>query len=503
MNKKQILEQLKKKDYLQGVKSSELTFFHQLFDKIREYDYDGFVQSARQNGIDLGPVFTVLEAQATERLKTEACLRSYELYLLETMFPDPGQNQEASGPGTIQPLERGKIRKLYFALSAPGFGQNHVDRLKYYISEWGLKGLEQYAWQKGLLRYFNERYHELTDFPEGEYPIEEIIRKASLPELIEEEKLVEDFLFDEAEKSKRQDGIKDDLLLEQQGREKAETLLESLYALFDQSPVDPAKIRELMLKLHMKRRIETIEKNGLLHLREHLQKNWLEGATEVARRHNFNVPQSLDSGDSKWSMGIVNRSFLNQALQSGQGKVFLRREGMLAQAVPPQSARCFHLEGSYLLLTIAPFEQEEHFVFGLFPSAREQSLFLANFLEKYFQTGGTRQAAAQLVRHYLGIFSGQIRLGNAIKAGVFAFPVVIITALLVGLLYKLTVGNTGEALLLGGGIIMLGGAIAAKNGYSQKIRPEDQEQIPDYTMREKGVIKSMPLNSGKSQEKKK
>ena len=85
----------------------------------------------------------------------------------------------------------------------------------------------------------------------------------------------------------------------------------------------------------------------------------------------------------------------------------------------------------------------------------------------------------------------------------FAFPVVIITALLVGLLYKLTIGNTGEALLLGGGIVMLGEAIAAKNGYSQKIRPADQEQIPDYTMREKGVIKSMPLSSVKSQEKKK
>ena len=68
MNKKQILEQLNKQDYLQGVKSSELEFFRQLFGKIREYDYEGFVQSARQNGLDLGPVFTVLEAQATERL---------------------------------------------------------------------------------------------------------------------------------------------------------------------------------------------------------------------------------------------------------------------------------------------------------------------------------------------------------------------------------------------------------------------------------------------------
>ena len=503
MNKKQILEQLKKQDYLLGIKSNELVFFRQLFDKVGEHDYEGFVQSARQNGLDLSPIFKALEAKTTEQLKTGTRLRSYELCLLETMFSDPEQGEETSRAETIQPLEKEKIRKLYFVLSAPSFGEKHMVRLKHFISEWGLEELREYIWQKGFLKYFNERYHELTGIPEGKYPVEEIIKKTSLPELIEQEKLVEDFVFEEGGGSKRQEGIKEDFIKEQQSRDKADSMLEGLYALFDQSPIDFAAVRELMLQLHMQRRIETIEKNGILHLREHLQKNWLAGATEAARRYDLTVPQSLDSGDSEWSLSTVNRSFLNQASQSSQGIAFLRREGMLALSTLAQSARCYHLETGYLLLAVAPFQEEEHFIYGQFPSTKEQSLFLTHFLEKYFQTGGIRQAAAELVRHYLQVYSVQIRMGNAIKVGTFAFPVVIIAALLVGLLYKLTIGNTGEALIFGGGIALLGEAIAARNGYSQKIKPEDQEQIPDYTIREKGIPKPEPLRGKGSPEEKK
>jgi len=131
VNKKQILEQLKKQDYLLGIKSNELVFFRQLFDKVRERDYEGFVQSARQNGLDLSPIFKALEAKTTEQLKTGKRLRSYELSLLETMFSDPEQIEETSRPETIQPLEKEKIRKLYFVLSAPSFGEKHVVRLKH------------------------------------------------------------------------------------------------------------------------------------------------------------------------------------------------------------------------------------------------------------------------------------------------------------------------------------------------------------------------------------
>ena len=496
MNKKQILEQLKKPDYLLGIKSNELVFFRQLFDKVREHDYEGFVQIARKNGLDLSPIFKALEAKTTEGLKTGTRLRIYELCLLETMFSDPEQGEETSRAETIQPLEKEKIRKLYFVLSAPSFGDKHVARLKNFISEWSLEGLREYIWQRGFLKYFNERCHELTGFPEGEYPVEEIIKKASLPELLEEEKLVENFVFEEGGGQKRQDSIKEDFLKEQQSRDKADSMLESLYALFGQYPIDLAAVRELMFQLHMQRTVETIEKNGIIHLREYLQKNWLAGATEAARRYDFTIPQSLDSGDSEWSLSAVNRSFLNQASQSSQGIAFLRREGILALSTLAPSARCYHMETGYLLLAVAPFQEEEYFIYGQFPSAKEQSLFLAHFLEKYFQTGGIRKAAAELVRHYLQLYSGQIRMGNAIKVGALAFPVVIIAALLVGLLYKLTIGDTVESLLLGGGIALLGEAIAARNGYSQKIKPEDQEQIPDYTIREKGILKSEPLGGG-------
>jgi len=503
VNKKQIVELLKKQDYLLGIKSNELAFFRQLFDKVREHDYEGFVQIARQNGLDLSAIFKALEDKAAEGLKTGKRLRSYELCLLETMFSDPEQSEETGGPETIQPLEKDKIRELYFLLSASRFGEKYVARLKHCISEWRLEGLRMYILQKGFLKYFNERYHELTGAPEGEYPVEEIIRKTSLPELIEEEKLVEDFVFEEAGGSVRQEGIKEHLIKEQRSRDKAGELLKSLYELCGQSPIDFAGARELMLQLHMQRRVETIEKNGILCLREFLQKNWLAGVTETARRYNLTVPQGLDSGDSEWSLSTVNRSFLNQAPQSSRGIAFLRREGMLAQSNLVPGARCYRLETGYLLLAIAPFQEEEHFIFGQFPSPKEQSLFLSRFLEKYFLTGGIRQAATELVKHYLQVYSGRIRLGNAIRVAAFAFPVVIIAALLIGLLYRLTIGNTTEALIFGGGIVFLGEAIAAKNGYSQKIKPEDQEQIPDYSVREKGVLKPEPLRGGSSKKEKK
>jgi len=502
VNKKMILDQLKKRDYLKGIESSELAVFGRIFDRIREHDYDGLMQSARKHGLDLGSVFKVFEDKAAAYLKAGTRLRSYELCVLEKMFSDPEKSKEAGQKGVIQPLEKEKIRELYFLLSAPRFGERQLIKLKYNIEQWGLKWLEEYFWQKGLSSYFNERYHKLADLVDQEYSIEEIIKKASLPELLEEKKLVEDFVFDETGGSKHQDGIKEDLIQEQRSREKALEILERLYAVFNQSQIDFAQARRLMLELHMQRRVEIIEKNGIQLLRERLRNNWLSGAREIARRYDFIVPQIMDEADSDQALQIVNKSFLNQARQSKQGKVFLHRETILAQTDTVQDAHCYRLETGYLLLVVTPFEEEEHFIFGLCPSRREQSALFTNFLEKYFRTDSFRKAASLLIQHYLQVHSGQIRLRNAIKIASFAFPVVITVALLVGWLYKLTIGNPVEALMLGGVLVFIGEAIAARNGYSQKIRPEDHDQIPDYACREKGVLKFKPVEINELPEEK-
>ena len=147
------------------------------------------------------------------------------------------------------------------------------------------------------------------------------------------------------------------------------------------------------------------------------------------------------------------------------------------------------LHDGYLLLMISPIEDVEHFLFGHYPFNNDRFLFLRCFLTEYLEEGKIVKASNAIIQDYLNRMTGQIRLRNAGRIAALAFPVVLTVSILVGWVYNLTVGNLGEGMMLAGGILFIGEAIAARNGFSVEVKAEDNEAIPEYACRDQGVLK--------------
>ena len=124
----------------------------------------------------------------------------------------------------------------------------------------------------------------------------------------------------------------------------------------------------------------------------------------------------------------------------------------------------------------------------------ERNSFVALCLAEVYRYDSLQQAAHQIILHYLRSFSGAIRLKNALKIALIALPVVALASLMVGWIYKYTLGQTFGAFLIGGALAFIGEAIAARNGYCRKVKPENHEKIPEYLIRQRGVLKIMPVS---------
>ena len=496
MNKKFILDSLGRRDFLAGLKSGELGFVHTLFEKISERDYEGMAEVARAQGLDLEPVYLVMEELALKNLNSPRPLNIYQFFAFERLITGPpaetGAEPSQSRPNEIEP---GKLRELYFLLEGDRFGEQQVEKIRYYLTVWALRELSQFIWEKGLLTYFNKRYNQLSgEKSEKLLPLEEIVRKADVAEILEKDKLIDDFVFDEAGPAGSAEGLKEDLHKEKTSREKAAGLLDELFELFHQEPLDLSRIRFTMAQLHMARRIEMLERAGVAYLRQYVKDNFIEGAREAAGRFGFAFPDDPGSLDPARAAVQLNQSFLDQVKINEQSRRFLRWEALLSHELILNAAHCFTLDTTYLILAVSPVEEVEHYLFGCYPTFRDKHNFLVHFLTFYFRNGRLGRTAAELIKHYLDTFKGQIRLRNAFRIAVFSFPVVITVAILVGWVYHLTVGGLGEGTLLAVIITVIGETIAARNGYSQRINPDDQEMIPEYAIRDQGVLKIKPLS---------
>ncbi len=148
----------------------------------------------------------------------------------------------------------------------------------------------------------------------------------------------------------------------------------------------------------------------------------------------------------------------------------------------------------FLVVALSPHEEEDHFLFGQYRSEEERQAFLLRILEHYFQHGDLKLIAGNIIAHYLASLSGLLRIRNAVRVAIYSLPVVLVAAVLVAWVYQYIIGGMLEALLIGGTLAFIGEAIAVRNGYTMPIRPEDHGPIPEYVVRESGVVKLKPLN---------
>ncbi len=490
MKKKQIIEALGRKDYLGQLMNGELNFFRLMMDRLMHHDYIGMNQAALGDGLDLTPVYEVLEEKAYRKLQANETLRGYEFSLLLDMFSGTGRGcgVEAadSNPSMV---DDDKLRTIYFLLTAPRFGDKQSERVKYHINVWGLGHIYAYTVVKGLGAFFNQRYIELSGNKDAELDLREVLEAIPAADILEEEKLVGDFVFDEMGSATLQDGLKKDLLKEKEHKQKAQSMLDELYELLGQESMDYLAVLELMKDLHMDRQIKTVERAGLAYLRKHLQKNAADGASAAARRFGFTPPDNIDENDREGSLRAINSYLLSQCRTSERGRDFLRWESVLDHKLVIEQANCYSVHGGYLLIMISPIEDVEHFLFGHYPLSADRHKFIRNVLREYLDQEKIVKASHSIIQNYMDRMSGQIQLRNASKIAGFAFPVVLTVAILVGWVYNLTMGNLLEGTLLAAGILFIGVAIAARNGYSMKVKAEDNESIPEYACRDQGVLK--------------
>ncbi len=493
MKKKQIIETLGRKEYLSQLVSGELECFRLLMDRLMHHDYPGMNQAALGEGLDLTPVYKVLEEKTCQKLQRNETLRCYEFSLLLEMFSGNGGGCGVQAADTLaRVVDEEKLLSLYFELTGPRFGDKQAEKIKYYVNIWGLDHLYAYMFVKGLDAYFKRRYIELSGNKDAELDLQGVLAVMPAADILEEEKLIEDFVFDQMGAATLQDGLKEDLLQEKTHREKAQAILDELYGMLGREQYDYLAVLELMKNIHLDRQIKIVERLGLACLRKHIKENAAEGAVVAARRFGFSPPETLDEKNREGSLRALNGYLLSQCRASGRGRDFLRWESVLDHCLVIEQANCYTARGGYLLLRVSPVEDVEHFLFGYYPLTNDRHQFIRDFLREFLEQENFIEAAGNVIRNCLERMSGRIRLRNAGKSAALAFPVMLTVAILVGWVYNLAMGNLGEGVLLAAGILLLGEAIAVRNGLSMEVKAEDSEAIPEYACRDQGILKIRP-----------
>ena len=159
MKKKNILDRLGRREFIKSLESSELGYVNSLFEKIKDHDYEGMVEVARGQGLDINGIFEAMEEAAIFSLREEHPLSAYEYYslvlLLKGGTPDgePGENSAGQtvvenlwGPGADPVGQTMRVKRIPFLVvgvaeskGSSGFGGDHDDVVFVPVTTFGAK----------------------------------------------------------------------------------------------------------------------------------------------------------------------------------------------------------------------------------------------------------------------------------------------------------------------------------------------------------------------------
>lgn len=462
---------------LQG--EQEADYFRRVFELAREYDYDGILDLSRSQPEVFKPFFKTLEQQAEQILQQEEPAASFLFFLVRRLFaPDDEQSDDEGFAGETSLTDK-QVLELYLLLNSRPFGLTEIRILRTRINDWKLDRLRDRIWEIGLTRFFNDRYRKLKNLQTPDITIREIFGKARLFKLLDENELLDNYVFDRLGRSKSMTGMKSDLYLEKKVRQEAIELRDRLTQAFEAPEFNYGYIKKVFEDLHMEREIEFIERHGVNSLKEHLDDRWREGAGEVARIHDFRFDEAGEGGAGV-PVSRINRSFMSQASQSARGKSFLHWEAILNRRSLSDEASCHFLTENFVAVRLLQEEGAEHVLLVQINSERERDRFISRCLSAFFSSGNPGRAARGIVEACRESKSGAIRLRKAIRNALIALPVVGVISFMLAWIYNITMNNMGEGAVLGLVVGLLGVSIAARNGYTQKINPEEHAEIPDH-----------------------
>jgi|GEM_PF-2155384 len=470
-----------------------LDYFRRIIEEINARNYSGLLTISYEFQLVLSVLDKMLDRKAHEVFRLDLMPKSCELQTLRMILSPTAKDKKLVCLSGERGLDDSEVREFYFTLFSDQPGEDIIGL----VNELGLRRIFDYIWDKGLHKYFNSRYRSLIGVPEDDLDVEKIIEEIGLPALFDESSLIKHFSDFEIVDDKGIKDLKDKLSHESAMKAKANIKLDRIYGMLAKYPCDFWLLRKAMLGFKMDLVVESIEQGGINCLKDYIRSKAVMGAREIASRYDFICPMVSDT-DMAQARRVISSSFFAQAQKTRKGKYFLRTEVLYNLKPGVKDGECYKLPGGYLLAVIRLIDGEEHYLFGRYPSRTEKDAFNLAAIGFFYLLDSPMKAVAQLVKYYMDSITGSVRINNALKKMLLALPLVLSLAMLVGVLYYLTLGGPAEAILVGGGIMFIGMVIAGKNGYDEDVTPASHEKIPGYLARREGKVTatSVPLESG-------
>lgn len=493
-NKKYIKEQIKINRFKSLIEQGEsLDYFRRIIEEINARNYSGLLTVSYEYRLVLSILDKMFDRKATEVFKLNQMPRSCEVQALRMILSSSAEEKKLVCLSGEKELDESEVRKLYFTLFSGQPGEDIIA----FVNEFGLRRMFDYIWEKGLHKYFNSRYRSLRNIPEEELDVEKIIEEIGLAALLDEGFLIKRYSDFKVVDNRGIKDLRDKLSYESMVKTEANIKLDRICEMLAGYPCDFWLLRKEMLDFKMDLEVDMIEQEGINHLKDYIRSKAVMGAREVASRYNFIYPAVSDA-DITQARLVISSSFFSQAQKTKKGKYFLRAEVLYNLRPVVKSGECYKLPGGYLLSVIRLINGEEHYLFGHYPSRTEKDAFNIAAIGFFYLFDSPMKAVAQLVKYYMDSIAGNVRINNALKKMILAFPLVLSLAVLVGVLYYMALDGPMEAILVGGGIMFIGMSIAGKNGYDEEVTPKSHEKIPGYISRKGGKVTATaaPLESG-------
>ncbi|MEA1997134.1 MAG: hypothetical protein U9N45_05820, partial [Gemmatimonadota bacterium] len=335
--------------------ADELEYFRSIIEEISARDYAGVVNVSYDSKISLAMLNKFLDRMARELFKLDQMPKSCEIATLQLMVSTRAEGKNLINFYGARQLDEQEVTKLYFMVFSTESNENILDM----IYDLQLRKMMDYIWDKGLLRFFNNRYLKLETARDDDLSINSVIEAVGLPAVFDESGLIQRYAEESTEESSEKVDFKENFYLENKRKSKALTVLHRIYDMLDEYPCDFKRLREMMLSLNMDSEVGKIEYDGIKSLRDYIRSKGVVGAHEVAKRYDLVFP-ALAGESLAHARSIINTYFYSQARNTRKGRFFLRSEVIYNLQSSVHSGRCYRFPGGCLLAIIRTKDNDEH-----------------------------------------------------------------------------------------------------------------------------------------------